>query len=62
MSNDDSLPTDLASAHALIIAQRAALLVAQGEAQHRADREAQVHDQEAAARAVRTILGAWRVA
>jgi transposase len=36
MSNDDSLPTDLASAHALIIAQRAALLAAQSEAQHRA--------------------------
>jgi transposase len=36
MSNDDSLPTDLAGAHALIIAQRAALLAAQSEAQHRA--------------------------
>jgi transposase len=36
MSNDDSLPTDLASAHALIIAQRAALMAAQSEAQHRA--------------------------
>jgi transposase len=36
MSNDDSLPADLASAHALIIAQRAALLAAQSEAQHRA--------------------------
>ena len=36
MSNDDSLPTDLASAHALIIAQRAALSEAQREAQHRA--------------------------
>src|SRR5437773_9340571 len=36
MSNDDSLPTDLASAHALIIAQRAALIAAQSEAQHRA--------------------------
>lgn len=33
---DDSLPTDLASAHALIIAQRAALIAAQSEAQHRA--------------------------
>jgi transposase len=32
----DSLPTDLASAHAMIIAQRAALLTAQAEAQHRA--------------------------
>jgi transposase len=36
MSFDDSLPTDLASAHALIIAQRAALIAAQSEAQHRA--------------------------
>jgi transposase len=36
MSIDDSLPTDLASAHALIIAQRAALIAAQSEAQHRA--------------------------
>jgi len=43
MSNDDSLPTDLASAHALIIAQRAELCAAQArartaesEAQHRA--------------------------
>jgi hypothetical protein len=33
---DDSLPTDLASAHALIIAQRAALIAAQSEAQYRA--------------------------
>jgi transposase len=32
----DSLPADLASAHAMIIAQRAALLTAQAEAQHRA--------------------------
>ena len=36
MSLDDSLPTDLASAHALIIAQRQALIAAQSEAQHRA--------------------------
>jgi uncharacterized protein (DUF2384 family) len=36
MSIDDSLPTDLASAHALILAQRAALIAAQSEAQHRA--------------------------
>ena len=36
MSIDDSLPTDLASAHALIIAQRQALITAQSEAQHRA--------------------------
>jgi transposase len=43
MSTDDSLPTDLASAHALIIAQRQALSAAQArataaesEAQHRA--------------------------
>jgi transposase len=36
MSIDDSLPTDLASAHALIIAQRAALSAAQSEAQYRA--------------------------
>jgi len=36
MSLDDSLPTDLASAHALIIVQRAALIVAQSEARHRA--------------------------
>jgi transposase len=35
MGGDDSLPTDLASAHALIIAQRAALIAAQSEAQHR---------------------------
>jgi transposase len=33
---DDSLPTDLASAHTLIIAQRAALIAAQSEAQYRA--------------------------
>src|SRR5215204_5161570 len=32
MSNDDSLPTDLASAHALIIAQRQALTAAQARA------------------------------
>ena len=36
MGIDDSLPTDLASAHALIIAQRVALIAAQSEAQHRA--------------------------
>src|SRR5712691_2404760 len=43
MSNDDSLPTDLASAHALIIAQRQALsaaearaAAAESEAQYRA--------------------------
>jgi transposase len=36
MVPDDSLPTDLASAHALIIAQRAALSEAQQEAQYRA--------------------------
>ena len=36
MSLDDSLPTDLASAHALIIAQRAALSEAQHEARYRA--------------------------
>jgi transposase len=36
MSIDDSLPTDLASAHALIIAQRQALIAAQSEARHRA--------------------------
>jgi transposase len=36
MITDDSLPTDLASAHALIIAQRAALTEAQREVQHRA--------------------------
>ena len=36
MGLDDSLPTDLASAHALIIAQRAALIATQSEAQHRA--------------------------
>src|SRR5437016_14519477 len=35
MGNDDSLPTDLANAHALIIAQRAALIAAQREAQAR---------------------------
>ena len=36
MSVDDSLPVDLATAHSLIIAQRAALIAAQSEAQHRA--------------------------
>jgi transposase len=36
MSIDDSLPTDLASAHALIIAQRQALAAAESEAQYRA--------------------------
>jgi len=36
MGSDDSLPTDLASAHALIIAQRAVLNEAQREAQYRA--------------------------
>jgi len=36
MSLDDSLPTDLENAHALIIAQRAALSEAQREAQYRA--------------------------
>jgi transposase len=36
MSIDDSLPTDLASAHAFIIAQPAALSEARREAQHRA--------------------------
>jgi transposase len=36
MSINDSLPADLASAHALILAQRAALIAAQSEAQHRA--------------------------
>src|SRR5690242_17183663 len=36
MSTGDSLPADLATAHAMIIAQRVALLEAQSEAQHRA--------------------------
>ena len=36
MTASDSLPTDLASAHAMILAQRVALLEAQSEAQHRA--------------------------
>ena len=36
MSLDDSLPTDLASAHALIMAQRQALSAAESEAQYRA--------------------------
>src|SRR3974390_3504713 len=36
MSLDDSLPTDLASAHALIIVQRAALRASESEAQYRA--------------------------
>src|ERR1043166_1729545 len=36
MSADESLPTDLANAHAMIIAQRVALQAAQSEAQHRA--------------------------
>jgi transposase len=36
MSIDDSLPTDLASAHALIIAQRQALSAAESEAKFRA--------------------------
>jgi transposase len=36
MSIDDSLPTDLASAHALIIVQRQALAAAESEAQYRA--------------------------
>ena len=71
MSLDDSLPTDLASAHALIIAQRQALSAAEtarhgggerGAIPRAVDREAQVHDQEAAARSVRPILGAWRAA
>ncbi len=35
MALDDSLPTDLASAHALIIAQRQALAAAESEAQYR---------------------------
>ena len=56
MSPDDSLPTDLASAHALIIAQREALSAAEaasrGGGERSAipgavDREAEVHDQEA---------------
>src|SRR5712691_1068633 len=36
MSIDDSLPTDLASAHALIIAQRQALSAAESDATYRA--------------------------
>src|SRR5262249_25650287 len=36
MSTGASLPTDLASAYAMILAQRAALLEAHAEAQHRA--------------------------
>ena len=36
MSINDSLPTDLASAHALIVAQRQALAAAENEAQYRA--------------------------
>ena len=36
MSIDDSLPTDLASAHALIIAQRQALSAAESDAKYRA--------------------------
>jgi transposase len=35
MSNNDSLPTDLASAHALIVAQRQALAAAESESQYR---------------------------
>jgi hypothetical protein len=64
MSLDDSLPTDLASAHALIIAQRQALCAAQ-ELATAAENKAQcraLFDQEATARAVRLVLGAWHAA
>ena len=64
MSIDDSRPTDLASAHALIIAQRTALIAAQSEAQHRALLIEKLkytikklrHEQFG------QILGAWRAA
>src|SRR5258707_7651910 len=69
MSIDDSRPTDLASAHALIMARSAGCSTGasngggeRGAIPRAVDREAQVHDQEATARAVRPILGAWRAA
>src|ERR1700686_5333667 len=64
----DSHPTDLASAHAMIVATREALLAAEarasagerGEIPGAADREAQVHNRQAAPRHVRPILRAER--
>jgi hypothetical protein len=46
MSIDDSLPTDLASAHALIIAQRQALIAAQSEAQLPLNRQSTTYGRE----------------
>ena len=64
----DSHPTDLASAHAMIVATREALLAAEarasagerGEIPGAADREAQVHNRQAAPRHARPILRAER--
>lgn len=46
MSIDDSLPNDVATLQSMLVAERAARLAAQSEAQYRggADREAQVHE------------------
>ena len=60
MSADDFLPDDIIALKAIVRAERAARLAAEAEAQAGTlpDREAQDHDQEAAARTVWAILGA----
>src|SRR5258708_27382211 len=71
MSIDDSLPTDLASAHTLIMAQREALVAAQArataaesEAQYRAllIEKLKYTIRKLRHERLRPILGAWRAA
>ncbi|MFK4529197.1 transposase [Bradyrhizobium japonicum] len=64
MGADDSLPDDVTTLQAMLRAERAARLAAEAEAQAGTllIREAQAHDQEAPARAVRTVLRARRIA
>ena len=60
----DCVIVDLASAHALIIAERQALECGgkRGAITGAVDREAQVHHQEDPTRSVRPIVGTWRAA
>jgi hypothetical protein len=64
MSADDSLPDDIITLKAMVRAERAARLAAEAEAQARTllIEKLQDHDQEAAARTVWAILGAWLIA
>ena len=62
MTTADSLPDDVETLKSMLVAERAARMAAEGEAQHRALLIEKLNDPEAAARAVRAILGTRLVA